>query len=85
MSTQSRPSSSRPVLTDPLLRAADVAMRRAAKRVREEARRSGKTLAVYENGKVVEKLVTESEWPEAVRQAAGAWADLDDIQPRGPG
>ena len=43
-------------LDDPDIRLAEAAIRRAALRARERARRFGHGIIIYENGKIVEKL-----------------------------
>lgn len=43
-------------LDDPDIRLAEVALRRAALKARERARRFGHGIIVYENGKIVEKI-----------------------------
>ena len=43
-------------LDDPDIRLAEVALRRAALKARERARRFGHGIIIYENGKMVEKL-----------------------------
>ena len=45
-------------LSDPDFRNAELAIRRAAERARERARRFGHGIVIYENGKIVEKPVT---------------------------
>ena len=45
-------------LSDPDFRNAELAMRRAAVRARERARRFGHRIVIYEDGKIVEKPVT---------------------------
>jgi hypothetical protein len=42
-------------LDDPDFRNAEIALRRAAERARERARRFGHGVIVYENGKIVEE------------------------------
>jgi hypothetical protein len=44
-------------LSDPDFRNAEQAMRRAAERTRERARRFGHGIVIYENGKIVKKPV----------------------------
>ena len=48
-------------LSDPDFRNAELAMRRAAVRARERARRFGHGIVIYENGKIVEKPVTREQ------------------------
>lgn len=43
-------------LDDPDIRLAETALRRAALKARERARRFGHGIIIYENGKIVEKL-----------------------------
>jgi hypothetical protein len=43
-------------LDDPDIRLAEVALKRAALKARERARRFGHGIIIYENGKMVEKL-----------------------------
>jgi hypothetical protein len=43
-------------LDDPDIRLAEIALRRAALKARERARRFGHGIIIYENGKMVEKL-----------------------------
>jgi hypothetical protein len=43
-------------LDDPDIRLAEAALRRAALKARERARRFGRGIIVYENGKIVEKI-----------------------------
>ena len=43
-------------LDDPDIRLAERALRRAALKARERARRFGHGIIIYENGKIVEKL-----------------------------
>jgi len=43
-------------LDDPDIRLAETAIRRAALKARERARRFGHGIIIYENGKMVEKL-----------------------------
>ena len=43
-------------LDDPDIRLAEAALRRAALKARERARRFGHGIIIYENGKMVEKL-----------------------------
>jgi len=42
-------------LDDPDLRNAEIAIRRAAKKARERAKRFGHGVIIYENGKIVEE------------------------------
>jgi len=51
-------------LSDPDFRNAELAMRRAAVRARERARRFGHGIVIYENGKIVEKPVTREQGDE---------------------
>ena len=44
-------------LSDPDFRNAELAIRRAAERARERARRFGHGIVIYEDGKIVEKPV----------------------------
>ncbi len=48
-------------LSDPDFRNAELAMRRAAERARERARRFGHGIVIYEDGKIVEKPVTREQ------------------------
>ena len=43
-------------LDDPDIRLAEAALRRAALKARERARRFGHGIIIYENGKMIEKL-----------------------------
>jgi hypothetical protein len=43
-------------LDDPDIRLAEIALRRAALKARERAKRFGHGIIIYENGKMVEKL-----------------------------
>ena len=43
-------------LDDPDIRLAEVALKRAALKARERARRFGHGIIIYENGKMIEKL-----------------------------
>ena len=58
---------------DPDIASAEIALRRAALKARERARRAGLKVPVYRNGQVVE------EWPDEVRELAGAWPDFPDL------
>jgi len=58
---------------DPDIASAEIALRRAALRARERARRAGLKVPVYRNGQIVE------EWPDEVRELAGAWPDFPDL------
>jgi len=51
-------------LNDPDMRGAEKAIRRAALKARERARRFGHGIIVYENGKIVEKFTEEDEGTE---------------------
>ena len=46
-------------LDDPDIRLAEIALRRAALKARERARRFGHGIIIYENGKMVEKSPNE--------------------------
>jgi hypothetical protein len=46
-------------LADPDIRLAEIALKRAALKARERARRFGHGIIIYENGKIVEKLLTK--------------------------
>lgn len=48
-------------LDDPDIRLAEKALRRAALKARERARRFGHGIIIYENGKIVEKLPDKNE------------------------
>ena len=50
---------------DPDIANAEIALRRAALRARERARRAGLKIPVYRNGQIVE------EWPDAVNGSKG--------------
>ncbi len=52
---------------------AEIALRRAALKARERARRAGLKVPVYRNGQIV------AEWPDTVRTLAGAWPDFPDL------
>ena len=58
---------------DPDIANAEAALRRAALKARERARRAGLKVPVYRNGQVVE------EWPDEVRELAGARPDFPDL------
>jgi len=49
-------NSARKKLDDPDIRLAEKALRRAALKARERARRFGHGIIIYENGKIVEKF-----------------------------
>ena len=51
-------------LSDPDFRNAELAIRRAAVRARERARRFGHGIVIYEDGKIVEKPVTHEQGDE---------------------
>jgi hypothetical protein len=51
-------------LSDPDFRNAELAIRRAAVRARERARRFGHGIVIYENGKIVEKPVMREQGDE---------------------
>ncbi len=53
---------------DPDMRGAEAAMLRAARAAREEARRAGLTIPVWENGAVVRKHPDELDAEDAARQ-----------------
>ncbi len=57
---------------DPDIANVETALRRAALRARERARRAGLKVPVYRNGQVVE------EWPDEVRGLEGTWSDFPD-------
>jgi hypothetical protein len=59
---------------DPDIANAEAALRRAALKARERARRAGLKIPVYRNGQVVE------EWPDEVRELAGAWQNFPDLK-----
>ena len=54
--TDPQPSSKPERLDDPDTRLAEIALRRAALKARERARRFGHGIIIYENGKMVEKF-----------------------------
>jgi hypothetical protein len=58
---------------DPDIVNAEVALRRAARKARERAKRAGLKIPVYRDGQIVE------EWPDEVRRLAGAWPDFPDL------
>ena len=49
-------------LDDPDIRLAETALRRAALKARERARRFGHGIIIYENGKMVEKHPDKNAW-----------------------
>jgi len=49
-------------LEDPDIRLAEKALRRAALKARERARRFGHGIIIYENGKIVEKHPDKTAW-----------------------
>ena len=55
---------------DPDIANAEIALRRAALRARERARRAGLKIPVYRNGQIVE------EWPDEVRRSEGTGSDF---------
>ncbi|MFO7554640.1 MAG: hypothetical protein R6W88_05505 [Desulfobacterales bacterium] len=54
-------NNARKKLDDPDIRLAEKALRRAALKARERARRFGHGIIIYENGKIVEKLPDKNE------------------------
>ncbi len=58
---------------DPDIANAEIALRRAALRARERARRAGLKIPVYRNGQIVE------EWPGELRELEGAGSDFPDL------
>jgi hypothetical protein len=51
-------------LSDPDFRNAELAIRRAAVRARERARRFGHGIVIYKDGKIIEKPVTREQRDE---------------------
>ena len=54
--TDTQANSATKKLDDPDIRLAETAIRRAALKARERARRFGHGIIIYENGKMIEKL-----------------------------
>lgn len=69
-------------LDDPDMRGAEAAMLRAAQAARDEARKAGLTISVWENGAVVRKHPDELEAEETAgqKQTNTAWTDHETLK-----
>ena len=76
-------------LDDPDIRLAERALKRAALKARERARRFGHGIIIYENGKIVEKLPDKNDWNKRPKplwpQINQYWSSIKMARPSGTG